>query len=115
MDAIDAILTASDLVAVLGREVSVRLVDISTSGCLLASDSRLETGTIGVLRVSIDDTDFADDVRVMRCQACEGSSALYHIGAQFLWTTSPDERSLRRAITRLQTASVKGARFEHRM
>ena len=42
MDALDAILKANDLVAVLGREVPVRLVDISGSGCLLVSANRLE-------------------------------------------------------------------------
>ena len=51
MDALDAILKSNDLVAVLGREINVRLVDISVSGCLLESTSRLEKGTTGSLRV----------------------------------------------------------------
>ena len=46
MDALDVILKANDLVAVLGREVSVRLLDISASGCLLESASRLTLGLI---------------------------------------------------------------------
>ena len=55
MDALDAILSARDLVAVLGRQVPVRLVEISTSGCLLESSSRLEKGTTGSLRVTFED------------------------------------------------------------
>ena len=51
MDALDAILQANDVVAVLGREISVRLVDISVSGCLLESANRIEKGTTGSLRV----------------------------------------------------------------
>ena len=43
MDALDAILKSNDVVAVLGREINVRLVDISASGCLLESSSR-DTG-----------------------------------------------------------------------
>ena len=42
---LDAILQASDLVAVLGREISVRLLDISASGCLLESGPGFTTGS----------------------------------------------------------------------
>jgi hypothetical protein len=112
MDALDAVLRAADLVAILGREVPVRLIEISTSGCLLESNSRLELGTAGVLRVMFEDEAYQDDVRVMRCRGFEGSSPIYQIGAEFLWTTRPHERSLRRVIARLQTGLVKAGRLE---
>jgi hypothetical protein len=112
MDALDGILSADDLVAVLGREVPVRLVDISASGCLLESSSRLEVGTHGMLRVIYDNQEFADDVRIMRCQAFSGSSTLYHAGAEFLWTAPPRDRSLRLVLPRLQFALLKDPRFE---
>jgi PilZ domain len=115
MDALDAILRAVDLVAVLGREVPVRLIEISTSGCLLESSSRLEQGTAGVLRVTFEDESYQDDVRIMRCRGFEGSSAVYQIGAEFLWTTRPHERSLRRVITRLQSGTVKVGGFQQQM
>ena len=112
MDALDAILKANDLVAVLGREVSVRLVDISGSGCLLESANRLEKGTTGSLRVVFEGLEYFDDVRVMRCRPSEGSSSLYFLGAEFLWTTSPHERSLRRILASLQASAVKAGRLE---
>jgi hypothetical protein len=114
-DALDAILGASDLVAVLGREVPVSLMDISSSGCLLASSCRLEKGVTGLLRVLFDETEYMDDIRVMRCQEFEGASGQYQLGAEFLWTTSPHERSLRRIIAKLQGSVVRAVSFETQM
>lgn len=115
MDALDTILSARDLVAVLGRQVPVRLVEISTSGCLLESSSRLEKGTTGSLRVTFEDELYQDDIRIMRCRECEGSSNPYQLGAEFLWTTNPRERSLRRVIARLQGSALRSGGFEPRM
>lgn len=114
-DALDAILSAGDLVAVLGREVPVRLVDISNAGCLLESVGRLDKGSTGLLRVRFQDVEYMDDIRVMRCQEPEGSSGVYLLGAEFLWTTSPHDRSLRRVISQMQGNAVRNAGFERRM
>jgi len=114
-DPLDVLLSAGDLVAVLGRAVPVRLIDISNAGCLLESSCRLEKGATGHLRVLCEDTEFMDDVRVMRCQESEGSSGVFHLGAEFLWTTSPHERSLRRVIAKLQGGAVRSVSFEPRM
>ena len=115
IDALDALLSAGDLVAVLGRAVPVRLMDISNGGCLLESTCRLEKGATGHLRVLFEDAEYMDDVRVMRCQESEGGSGLFHLGAEFLWTTSPHERSLRRVIAKLQGAAVRSVSFERAM
>jgi hypothetical protein len=112
MDALDAILKSNDLVAVLGREISVRLVNISVSGCLLESPNRLEKGTTGSLRVFYEGFEYGDDVRIIRCRTSEGSGAVYYIGAEFIWTTSPHERSLRRIVPSFQSGAIKGLRFE---
>lgn len=112
MDALDAILRADDLVAVLGREVPVRLLEISASGCLLECRSRLDVGRHGSLRVVFDDTEFSDDVRIMRCREVSGSSALYHAGAEFVWTAPPRVGSLRLILPKLQLALLKDTRFE---
>jgi PilZ domain-containing protein len=112
---LDVVLQASDLVAVLGREVSVRLIDISASGCLLESSSRLLIGTSGSLILSYDGREYVDDVRVIRCRQCEGSSGSYQVGAEFLWTNTPHDRSLRRVLSQLQVTAVKAAGFERRM
>ena len=114
-DSLDALLGAGDLVAVLGRDVPVRLMDISNAGCLLESTCRLEKGATGHLRVMFDESEYMDDVRVIRCQETEGGSGLYYLGAEFLWTTSPHERSLRRVIAKLQGAAVRSVSFEQQM
>ena len=112
-DLLDRMLTAPDLVAVLGREVPVRLMDISSAGCLLESVCRLEEGVTGHLRAQFDDAEYADDVRVMRCQESEGGSGLYQLGAEFLWTTSPNERSLRRVTAKLRGGVLRKLSFHH--
>ena len=112
MDALDAILNANDLVAVLGREINVRLLDISGSGCLLESSNRIEKGTTGSLSVLFEGQQYLDDIRVIRCRPSEGSGSSYFLGAEFLWTTSPHERSLRRILATLQATAVKVVRLE---
>ena len=98
----DDVLAAADLVGVLTREVRVRLVNISGSGCLVESTHRLEPGTSGVLRVRVGGDTFTDDVRINRVQAVHGAGAVWHIGAEFLWTTQPGIRSMRRMVSRLR-------------
>ena len=107
MNALKAVLTSGDLVAVLGRELRVRLLDISGSGCLLESASRLDPGTTGTLRLVYDGNEFVDDIRVTRCRACEGSTSEYRIGVEFLWTTAPTDRSLRGVLSRLRRSSIR--------
>ena len=99
---IGSVLAADDLVGVLTREVRVRLVNISASGCLVESSHRLELGTTGALALTIDGERFEDDVRVSRVQQMQGASANWHLGAEFLWTTQPGMRSLRRIVSRLR-------------
>ena len=111
MVVLDAILQASDLVAVLGREVPVQLLDISASGCLLETASRIVLGATGSLIVTFDGKEYCDDVRIMRCLQSTGSSGGYQVGAEFLWTNAPHERSLRRMVTHLQASAIKSGAF----
>ena len=112
MEALDAILSAHDVLAVLGRDVAVRLIDISGSGCLLQSETRLVEGTIGTLKLTSGGRDYADDVRIMRCQAPNAGESCFKLGAQFLWTAQPGEGSLRRAVGVLQSTAASTLRFE---
>ena len=112
MQAIDTILRSHDVVAVLGRDVVVRLVDISGSGCLVQSETRITEGTTGTLRLSYGGADYVDDVRIVRCQAPTAGDSWYRIGAQFLWTSHPGERSLRRVIAGIQPEDASRIRFE---
>ena len=112
MDTLDAFLKAHDVVAVLGRDVPVRLLDISSSGCLLESAFRLEVGTHGSLRVIFDGQEFSDDIRVMRCHPSAGKSGSYHVGAEFLWTMAPQDFSLRMVLPKLEGRSLKETRLD---
>ena len=106
MDALDGILDATDVVAVLGRDVTVRLIDISASGCQLESGNRVALGSTGALTVTFEGQQYMDYVRVTRCGTLDGASG-YRIGAEFLWTTIPADQSLRRIATRLHARAVK--------
>ena len=99
---IDDVLEADDCVGVITREVRVRLVNISTSGCLLESSLRLEAGTAGDLRIRVGGETYADDVRIARVQQVQGAGSTWQVGAEFLWTTQPGTRSLRRVVGRLR-------------
>ena len=108
MDRLDDILQASDLLGVLSRDVTVRMLNVSGSGCLVESGSPIEAGTTGVLRLRFDGQEFSDPVRITRCQQIEGAGATYRMGAEFLWTAAPGERSLRRVASRLQQLAERG-------
>ncbi len=107
MDAIDAVLKSGDVVAVLGREVTVRLINISASGCLVESSNCLTLGATGSLVLKFDGREYVDDVRIVRCLEFEGSSGGYQMGVEFLWTTAPHEGSLRRIVSRLQASAIR--------
>jgi PilZ domain len=86
--------------AVLGKELSVRVLNCSPSGCLIETHVRLDVGTVASLRLTLQGEDFIDDVQVVRCQAIEGAGPVFHVGARFLWTGTPSSRSLRQVMRR---------------
>lgn len=112
MTTLDAILQASDVVAVLGRDVRVRLVDVSNSGGLIHSEARLAEGTTGTLRLKFDGAEYVDDVRIIRCRPTNAADHWFELGAEFLWTSHPGEGSLRRVIVSLQANAAKAAVFD---
>jgi hypothetical protein len=109
-NAVDVLLQANDVVGVVGRHVPVRLIDLSTSGCLLESWVRLDVGTHATVRVAHDDREFTDDVRVTRSQP-SAASGLFHVGVEFLWTKPPTERSIRTILSRFDGGSLQQARL----
>ena len=108
MDSIRFFLRSNDLVAVLGREIPVQLVNISGSGCLVTTTSPLREGATASVRLNFGGVEYTDDVRVVRCTRIEGSSG-YHLGMEFLWTTAPGGHSMRRAIATLQAVGITAA------
>ena len=80
----------------------VRLVDISLTGAMLATDVPLPIGTPGQLRSNVGVTAFAPAVQVRRIAAPAGRASGAAVGAMF---TSMDERSRRSLEEFLKKAS----------
>src|SRR5262245_21569517 len=93
------ILRMSNRPAVLMRNVSLKVLDVSGSGCLVESTRRVDVGTVGRLRLKLGSEDYDDDVEVVRCDAVPGTRPVYHLGIRFLWTSPPQEGSIRDAVT----------------
>jgi hypothetical protein len=98
--------STEDVLGVLGKELGVRLLNGSPSGCLVETNAKLEVGTIASLCISFNGNEFVDDVRVVRCQQIEGAGSVFHVGAEFLWTATPSVRSLRQIMSRALASSV---------
>jgi len=94
-----ASVTATEQMGVLTRELQVRILNCSSSGCLVETNARLDVGTVGTLRLTIDGGEYVDELMVVRCQAIEGAGSIFHVGAKFLWTGAPTNGTLRRAMS----------------
>jgi c-di-GMP-binding flagellar brake protein YcgR len=88
------------VIAALTREVRVRLLNISASGCLVEGDRQMSVGTVGSLQLRIGEEEYADDIEVVRCDLVERAHAAYLMGMRFLGTSPSDARSIRRAVVR---------------
>jgi hypothetical protein len=71
------------------QRLRVRLVNVSRSGCLLQAPRSVRVGTVGRLRVTLDDTEYEDDVRIARCASGQGSNC--DLGLELLWVPQPKE------------------------
>ena len=105
----------AQLLGVLGREVPIRLLNCSSSGCLIEAGSPMAVGTVASLRVRFVNGEFVDSIRVVRCQPIAGAGSLFHLGAEFLWTGTPDATSLRAMLRTSSDRSVAPKRAEPRI
>ena len=87
-------------VGTLTKELPIRLLNCSVSGCLLEVSAHMEVGTVASLRLWWNNQELVEDVQVVRCQPLEGAGSRHHVGVEFLRTVPLDERSLRSAIWR---------------
>jgi hypothetical protein len=112
------LLTGPSVIAVLGRDVVVRLLEISRSGCLLESSHAMPAGTIAALAIEIDGREYMDEVRVSRSQLLAGVGERYQLGVEFLWLRLPREQSLRSYAATLPSdakqPTISGAEFGER-
>jgi PilZ domain len=84
---------------VLTREIDVRVVNISASGCLIETPRRMVVGAVGNLRLEFGGDEYDDDFQVVRCQPIAGAGSIYHVGMKFLWTSPRHQRSIRHAVS----------------
>ena len=90
---------SDDEIAGLSKEVRVRVLNCSATGCLVEATAPVLPGTVAVLRIAFGGHEFDDTVRVVRCQALEGAG-VYHVGTEFLSTTPPYTDTLRYLMRR---------------
>lgn len=98
--------TGPEVVGLLGRDVSIELINFSRSGCLVESPSVVPTGAFGTLSVEIDGATYTEDVRVARCLSVSGAGERHHIGLEFLAIRRPGTRSLRLYAASLAAEAV---------
>jgi hypothetical protein len=96
MVSFETILTRADLITVVNRHISVRVLDVSATGCLLERDCEVPVGTVGALSLEANGKGYTDPIRVTRSQAVPGGGERHLLGAEFVWLTLPDPHSVRR-------------------
>ncbi len=77
------------------RDIPVRLLDFSLSGCLVATNHPMHAGTMGELQVSFDGRPYRDTVIVVRAIQHHGFPYTHTLGSQFTWANRPGTASLR--------------------
>jgi hypothetical protein len=97
---LEDILSARDALGVLRRDHEARVLNVSGSGCLVETTSEIEPGTMAFMVVSVNGQEYSDSIRIVRCQRVPGGSSC-QLGAEFIWTTQPGARSLRRIANAL--------------
>ena len=71
------------------REIPVRLLNLSRSGCLVESDSEISVGMTGVLLVELWGVPCRYPMRVSRAFQQSNGSYTFHLGAEFSWRELP--------------------------
>ena len=85
----------ADRLAVLTRDLPVRLLNCSASGCLVETNVPLEVSTVASLTLNVDGRHFTDDALGAWCRPIAGGDARYHVGLRFVWTAAATPNTLR--------------------
>src|SRR5687767_9960400 len=103
----------SDSVGVLRRDVTVRVLDVSPTGCLLETNAPVESGTEGTLRLVIDGHELVEKITVVRCQPLHGAGTRCLIGVRFasVRTKSARLHAVNHASTAELTTSAPSAQI----
>lgn len=87
------------------RQIPIRLLDLSLSGCLLQTTQPIEAGTTGELQVDVQGTCYRGGLFVVRTAPRCGTHAS-HLAGQFSPATSSSQPPMRRAIQTLASNLV---------
>ena len=86
--------------AALTKEVRVRILNCSATGCLVESNGAIPVGTVGLLRVAFDGSQFEAPCRLCGANQSLAQVVYVRVGTKFLSTTPPSADTLRHAIRR---------------
>lgn len=86
------------LEARLVRQVPVRLVEYSLSGCRIATAHPIELGAEGRLKIELDGKQYQDTVHIVRRMALKGITETMTIGGEFAWANRPGAVSIRGTV-----------------
>jgi hypothetical protein len=87
--------STSPMIAAISRRVPVRLVEVSTSGCLCDAPTPLEEGSVGFVEVRTPGQQRTEAVRILRTQRVGGTSWPYRMAIEFLTLAPLSPESLR--------------------
>jgi len=87
--------STSPMIAAISRRVPVRLVEVSTSGCLCDAPTPLEEGSVGFVEVRTLGQQRTEAVRILRTQRAGGTSWPYRMAIEFLTLAPLSPESLR--------------------
>ena len=106
-------LTVSGPQATLVRRYVGRLVDVSSSGCLIEVAAPLTLGAIGRIEAVIDGQMHLEAVRVVRVDPAPKPGSARHVGLEFVLISPAGVTSIRAAIHRLTAGADAKIHFVH--
>lgn len=98
------------MIAAISRRVPVRLVEVSTSGCLCDAPAPLEEGSVGFVDVRTPGHHRTEAVRILRTHRAGGSSWPYRMAVEFLTLAPLSPDSLRGIAAVIATGAPSAQR-----
>jgi hypothetical protein len=89
-------------IGVMLRDIPVRVLDASASGCLVESHEPLPEGAVGLLEITGTEGRTVEPLRIRRSTEIAGGATRFRAGAQFLPLGVPGLRSVRNQLARLE-------------
>ena len=89
-------------IGVILRDIPVRVLDASASGCLVESREPLPEGAVGLLEITGVEGRTVEPLRIRRSMEIAGGATRFRAGAQFLPLGAPGPKSMRNQLARLE-------------